>query len=198
MATTISGDDSDGNLESFLIPRGASGRIDSIALGRSNGHPFKRNPAAGRPFSIASDIVHGSAKDESSVDVHKGSGQLPVRNTRSMLTSRNTKTDGESGSTKGKSCICSILISVVVCCFLAEALLQGSIMLLWRQSDVPLNIAYHITPSMIASSDRNLAEYTLRFEPLKFKKRAIQEKQTLLQTRMTQQNYLRSPYIAFV
>ena len=198
MATTIPRDNHDENLEAFFIPRGASGRIDAVTLGRSNGHPFKRYPATGRPISIGPEGTNRFGKEDIDVDVHKGSGQIPVRNTRTVTPGKNNKIDGESGNTKGKTCICSILISVLVCCVLAEVLLQGSIMFLWRQSDFPLNIAYHRTPTTMENIERNLAEYALRFEPSKFKERVLQEKQMMLRSRLTQQNYLRPPHIALV
>lgn len=203
MAGAGSRDGTDGMLEAgypSITSRGISKWIDSGTSVRGNGYPFKRYPAAGRPNGTGGDPLNGLDKKENGIDVHKGSGQLPTRSSRAVL-GRNIKSDGESGSAKGRSCIYSILISVVVCCFLAVALLQGSVMMLWKQTDLSLNLR-NVKPTdvggRLGGPESYSLEYKLRFDPWKLKERVLQQKHSAGKMRMFEQSFLRPPYIALV
>lgn len=172
--------------------------IESGASVRSNRYPFKRYPAAGRPNGIGADVLNGLEKEESGVEGNKGGAQLPPRNR--ALAGRVIKNDGECGSAKGRSCIYSVLISVVLCCFLAEALLQGSVMMLWKQTDISLDFGYaRLTESRrLEDPERYSSEYKLRFEPWKLKERLSQRKHRAPAMRMSREGFLRQPRLALL
>lgn len=203
MTTGSSWDGTDGMLESgysSVASRVNSKWIDTGASGRGNGYPVKRYPTGGRPIGLAGDPMNGLDKEENGCDVHKGSGQLPVRSSRGVP-GRSIKLDGETGNPKGRSCIYSILISVVVCCFLAEALLQGSVMMLWKQTDFSPdsgNLKETDIGGVVEGPERYSLEYKLRFDPWKLKDRVLQQKHSAARMRMPKQSFLRPPFIALV
>ncbi|KAI5063832.1 hypothetical protein GOP47_0020502 [Adiantum capillus-veneris] len=200
MATGSSWDNIDGLLEAGFSSRGNSKRIDNGSAGRGNGYPVKRYPAAGRPIGTAGDSLNCTVREENGLDAHKGNVQLLVRSSRS-LPGRSIKLDGENGNSKGRSCICSILILVVLCCFLAEVVLQGSVMMLWKQTDFSKNsgnLKAMEFDYVLEGPKRYALEYKLRFDPWMLEDRVLQQRDSAARMRMLEQTALRSPYLALV
>ncbi|KAH7388539.1 hypothetical protein KP509_16G080800 [Ceratopteris richardii] len=192
-------DNPDGLLEAGYSSRGSSKRIDN-GPSRGSGYPVKRNPTAGRPVFTAGDSTSAADKEEIGFDASKGSGQLSARSSRGSM-GRTVKSDGESGNQKGRSCIFSILISVVLCCFLAEVILQGSVVMLWKQTDFSKNLRSSrstIFGHVVEGPERYSLEYKLRFDPWRLKNSVLQRRPSTPNLWVIEQIFLRSPKLALV
>eukprot|EP00249_Psilotum_nudum_P035026 c54865_g1_i1 orf=2-439(-) len=115
---------------SVVGPQEASFRLDIGSSLRGSGLPFKRYAVGGRfngKGAGISNVFHSS-----SVEGNQSRAQFLLNG---KPVGRGNKTEVEGVGARSRSCICSILISIVLCYFLAEAMLQGSVMMLLKHTD---------------------------------------------------------------
>eukprot|EP00249_Psilotum_nudum_P016744 c25970_g1_i2 orf=628-1998(+) len=185
-----------------FLEAGCSMRIEAASTGRSSGHPFKRYPVAGRCSGITEKVSNGLYKEGSSVDVKKSTLQLFLKGR--AFTGRDRKSDKqETVGMKARSYIYGAFISIAICCFLAEAILQNPVMMLWKHmhmSITPGQGTLTYRDGETDDLDSYPLQYKLKFVPQKVEERFVKQKgrMSMRELRMLKQSSIRPPQIALV
>eukprot|EP01018_Ginkgo_biloba_P015372 Gb_19079 [translate_table: standard] len=110
-----------------------SSQSNGMAATRGNGYPVKRFPLVTRSALIHNGDTNGFGL---LTNGNRERAQFPLKGrSYSGKIGRGDKSEGGYGS-KGRSFVCRILISVVIACFLVEAMLQGSIIAMLRGAEI--------------------------------------------------------------